>query len=46
MNTHADGFGTLDPLYQLAMLRVEELQNEAMRGRELRRRQTSGARGR
>lgn len=46
MNAKADHFSALDPLYQLAMLRVDELQCEAMRGRELRRRLAAGGRGR
>jgi hypothetical protein len=44
MSARAENFAGLDPLYQLAMLRVGELQSEAMRGREFRR--TLGARGR
>jgi hypothetical protein len=46
MNTHADRYATLDPLYRLAMLRVDELQRDAMRGREFRRSRTAGARRR
>ena len=44
MNPRAENLAALDPLYQLAMLRVDELQSEAMRGREFRR--SLGARGR
>jgi hypothetical protein len=44
MSAHPDHFGTLDPLYQLAMLRVFELQSDAMRGREFRRVRIAGSR--
>jgi hypothetical protein len=37
MKARIGGSAALDPLYQLAMLRVGELQCEATRGREFRR---------
>jgi len=46
MIARADGSAALDPLYQLAMLRVGELQCEATRGREFRRSRGAGARRR
>jgi hypothetical protein len=46
MNAHVERFAALDPLYRLAMLRVDELQCEATRGREFRRAQAAGERRR
>jgi len=44
MNASRGRAATMDPLYLLAMLRVGELQCDAMRGREFRRTRITGAR--
>ncbi|HEY7980917.1 MAG TPA: hypothetical protein VID19_05490 [Candidatus Eremiobacteraceae bacterium] len=46
MNANAERFASRDLLYQLAMLRVDELQCEAKRGRASRRDWGVGARSR